>query len=494
MRHSRLLLALPITLALAACQGQTVDAPETSATTDNSPRPAEPQPSTQTTAAPEQELARVRWHTDDVVPASAPVLVGDALVLYSVDDDHLMLTGVDPQDGAVLWSSHASASLRPRGQALRVKEVGGLVAHLEPSDSGPANAAVAFAVLRDPVTGHEVLRSSDALSHADLPSACPHDGAVACLTVPVNGDWSQQALMSDGRLETPPETAAGVPGWTAIGTLGLSRLAGDNTQVGRIVDGEPTWQIDTTQTYGAGQSTATGWLFDSFGDDSVLVGSIGLGLEPPADGEAWDLTEHLTLGLDATTGEVLWRAPATSNFCDTDITGNDDDPLLACLWHNGQGVAHDRALTYEDIDIDLVRLDPLTGERLWQVALGATTSADGEPSRPEPWLVSPSEIAVTSSDGLLIIDVETGADRPATASDRHWVEDSDLVDLQTPGSAVDQVLLTGRYRVLDGTGEPAPDVPWPLPGTIGIDLADSAGVVVAEPDGLTAYADPGSDR
>lgn len=108
--------------------------------------------------------------------------------------------------------------------------------------------------------------------------------------------------------------------------------------------------------------------------------------------------------------------------------------------------------------------------------------------------MSPREIAVTSSDGLLIIDVETGADRPATASDRHWVEDSDLVDLQAPRSAVDQVLLTGRYRVLDGTGEPAPDVPWPLPGTIGIDLADSAGVVVAEPDGLTAYADPGSDR
>lgn len=157
-------------------------------------------------------------------------------------------------------------------------------------------------------------------------------------------------------------------------------------------------------------------------------------------------------------------------------------------------MAEGRALTYHDIDLDLVRLDPLTGERLWQVALGATTSADGEPSRPEPWLVSPSEIAVTSSDGLRIIDIETGEDRPATASDRHWVEDVDLVDLLTPGIAVDQALLTGRYRVLDGTGEPTPDAPWPLPSTIGINLPDSAGVVVAQPEGLTAYTDPGSDR
>lgn len=512
MRHSLLLTALPcLALVLTACEGGEVESSQTAhstrVTSPSSPPPPDGEASSQTapgdaaessagpgqaaavTSAP-QVLAEVLWHNSDLVPASDPVSVGDALVLYTLEGQRLQITGVDPQGGEVLWTRAATASVRPRGQDLSVEEVNGLVAHLAPVAAGPETVgAPAHVVLRDPVTGEEVLSSQRALSHADLPEACPHDETLACATVPVEGHWSLQALARDGEFATPPADGAGVPGWTSIGPLGLSRGAEDGTQVGRIVDGQVAWEIDTTEAFGAEQSTDTGWSFDNFDEDSVLVGTIGLGISPPADGDTWDMTQSLALGLDAETGETLWRAPATSIFCDTDITGKPDDPLLACVWNEGQAEAIEGTLTYQDVDIDLVRLDPLTGEQLWQVELGAT-SADGEPARPEPRLVSSTQIAVEAADGMRVIDLETGDDRPATTADRHWVEDYDVIDVETPGIEADQVMVSGRYQLRDGDGEPAQDAPWPLPATIGVELDDGATLVVAEPTGLTAFTAP----
>lgn len=517
MRRPLLLIAVPcLALVLTACEGGGVESVRDTGTTsgasvgtppppdDTSPQTASsdaaaasaatgesatPGGATADTSAP-QVVADVLWRTSNLVPASDPVSVGDALVVYTIDRQRLQITGVDPHDGEVLWSRAATASVRPRGQDLNVQEVDGLVAHLAPLAAGPETVgAPAHVVLRDPVTGEEVLRSERALSHADLPEACPHDETQACATVPVDGEWSQQALASDGEFATPPASGAGVPGWTGIGPLGLSRGAEDGTQVGRVVDGQLTWEIDTTEAFGPGQSTNTGWSFDTFGDDAVLVGTIGLGISPPADGDTWDMTESLALGLDAATGDALWRAPATSIFCDPDITGQQDDPLLACLWNEGQAEAVEGELTYRDVNIDLVRLDPLTGDRLWQVELGAT-SADGEPARPEPRLVSSTQIAVEAADGMRVIDLTSGADRPATTADRHWVEDYDVIDVETLGIEADQVMVSGRYRLRDGAGQPAEDAPWPLPATIGVELDDGATRVVADPTALTAFTAP----
>lgn len=514
MRHSTLLSVLPcLALAITACEGGAVESSRnsipTNVTSSGTPPAPDGEDSSQTTsddavassAAPgetsavtaqPQVRAEVLWHNTELVPASNPVSVGGALVLYTIDGQRLHITGVDPRDGEVLWSRAATASVRPRGQDLTVQEVDGLVTHLAPVAAGPETVgAPAHVILRDPLTGEEVRSSKRALSHADLPSPCPHDDTLACATVPVDEDWSVQALTSDGDFATPPVDGAGVPGWTSIGPLGLSRGAEDGTQVGRVVDGQLAWEIDTTDVFGPGQSTNTGWTFDNFGEDSVLVGTIGLGINPPADGDTWDMTQSRALGLDADTGQTLWRAPATSIFCDTDITGEADDPLLACLWNAGQAEAVDGVLTYQDVNIDLVRLDPQTGDRLWQVELGATTE-DGEPARPEPRLVSASEIAVEAPDGMRIIDLETGADRPATTADRHWVEDYEVVDLESPNVEPDQVMVSGRYRLQDGAGEPAKDAPWPLPATIGVELDDGSARVVAEPAGLTAYTAPSS--
>lgn len=84
-------------------------------------------------------LAEVLWCNGDLVPASDPGAVGDALVLYTIEDHRLQIIGVDPRDGEVLWSRAATASVRPRGQDLNVEIVDGLVAHPRPVAAGPEN-------------------------------------------------------------------------------------------------------------------------------------------------------------------------------------------------------------------------------------------------------------------------------------------------------------------------------------------------------------------
>lgn len=447
-----------------------------------SPRESDsPRESVEVTTA--RAAAGVLWH-QDLVPASAPVLLDDTLVLYTVGDRALRITGVDPQDGAVLWSNAATPSLRPRGQGLVVQSVEDHVVHLAPSTSAPDGLGAAQVIVRDPESGQEQHASTVPLSHADLPGACPHDATQVCATVNVDGSWQLQGLTPDDRFTDIPTSGAGVPGWVGIGPLGLARLAADGTHVGRVDGGELLWQIDTTEVFGSGQSTDTGWIFHDV-DGEVLAGTVGLALGSPEDGDIWDLTDYRSVGLDAATGTTLWEVLSVSTFCDTDLTSADDDPLLVCRWNAGTAEVSGDRLHYLDLDADLLRLEPHTGEVLWSVPLGATVD-DGEPGSPRPQPISPEEVAVATSSGVIIINVQTGAHRAATEADAVWLEDTELVDVQDTGGD-DQVLASGRYVVHDGLGRATDHVTWPLPPQVGVDVDDGAIRIVPRPEGLTAY-------
>lgn len=441
--------------------------------------------------ADEPPRADILWRNDQLVPVSGPALVEETLVLYTLNGRDLEITGVAPRNGQVLWSRPATPSVRPLGQGLVVHDVTGLVVHLAPADlpSGSTGAAPADVILRDPATGEEVGSSDQALSHADLPEPCPHDEDQVCVTVPVEGDWSMQLLTPEGEFESAPST--GLPGWTGIGPLGLSRVAQDGTRIGRVVDGALLWEANTRDLFAPGHSTDTGWSFQAFADDSVLVGTVGIRLGDSPGDDPWDLTDYRTVGIDAETGERLWDAPSTSTFCDIDVTGAEDDPLVACLWHSGLMGGADNGPTYRDLDVDLVRLDPTTGEHLWSVPLGATS--DGSAAAPpvvQP--VSADEVAVTTADGVVVIDTGSGATRRASVTDTRWIEDSAplAVDIPDRSQGSDRIASWGRYRSEDGQGDASSTVGWPLPPTIGVELDAGRTRVVADPGGLTAFAAP----
>lgn len=153
-------------------------------------------PTSEATAAPEGTVAEVIWRTEDVRPVSAPIVVEGAVVLYTRTGQELFVTAVDPTDGTELWSRPATSSQSIRGVGLHLRSVDWSVAHLAPdAEGGPGSPA--FVVLQDPWTGEPLLTSEEAA------------------------------------------------GWTGIGPLGLSRLEGDGTQVGRVgVQGEVQWTVD----------------------------------------------------------------------------------------------------------------------------------------------------------------------------------------------------------------------------------------------------------
>jgi hypothetical protein len=136
-------------------------------------------------------VAEVIWRTEDVRPVSAPIVVEGAVVLYTRTGQELFVTAVDPADGTELWSRPATPSQSIRGVGLHLRSVDG---------------SVARAVRLEP--------------------------ELACTSVRVDGSWTTLALAEDGSLRRLPESEAA--GWTGIGPLGLSRLEGDGTQVGRV--------------------------------------------------------------------------------------------------------------------------------------------------------------------------------------------------------------------------------------------------------------------
>lgn len=451
--------------------------------------PASPAPDV---VAPEGPVAREAWHTEEVQPVTAPALIGGVLVLYSVtgkDGKDLSINGIDPADGALLWSHPATPSQSVGGVSLTLHEVDGAVVHLAPVEGDFRGEAPAVVVLRDPVTGEELRATEDPLSHGSLPGPCEHDPDRVCARIRVDGVWTELGLADDGTFRQVPESAA--TGWSPIAPLGLSRSGREGTSLARVVGGEVLWQADTEELFAEGSSTNSGWNFQAFADDTLLVGSVGTRTSAPSYRTVWDLPAYRTVGIDAATGERRWLAEHTSSFCDVDVTGEDEDPLLACLWHSGERVTVQRESTFSDLDVDLVRLDPVTGEPLWTVPLDEPVWAEGQvPPVLRP--VDGQHLSVDTTAGPVVVDVDSGATRPGGPGDVAWVEEDPYHGVTVPGSGepTSTVTGTGRFVPRDAAGQRAEQVPWPLPPTVAVTVEDSGVRVVADRSGLTGYGPP----
>ncbi len=243
-------------------------------------------------------------------------------------------------------------------------------------------------MLRDPWTGEPLLTSQEAVSHGILPAQCDSEPELACTSVRVDGSWTMLALAEDGSLRRLPESEAS--GWTGIGPLGLSRLEGDGTQVGRVGgQGEVQWTVDSGEVF------APRALHQHRLDLRGVRGRIGARRVGRPAGDRCrlpdDLTDFRTVAVAADTGDPVWGADATSTFCDVDVTGEPEDPLLACAWRSGEVETLQGDWTWSDVEMDLVRLDPAAGGVLWTVQAGEP-EAGAEGWGPAIWVLDDEHV------------------------------------------------------------------------------------------------------
>lgn len=427
-------------------------------------------------------------------------LVDGIPVLYVVRDRQLTIVALDPSTGRELWSAPSTLSDQVPGIGMTVGVADDAVVYLSPTERD-AFPGMAVVQARDAQTGQELAGRSEPSYFLEAPDGCPDDETATCAKV---SDGSQESyLRMGGSSQEPPDEGAdadpGIEDWSQIGPLGLSRREGH--ELGRVVDGRLLWQLDLSVEISPASTTDTGWTFEVDPAEKVIFGSVGIDPYPLPATHTTDMTEMAAFGLDADTGELLWKQQGVDLFCDgsfDDTSWIPDTPSalapLACGWHSGVVTIVDEpsTATWRDTDLDLRRLDPRTGDPLWQVPLPADDPTLFSFRQLAVSPAGPQSVLVGTGRSAVVIDLEDGGWRPVTAGDARWVDEIVEVAIDAPSIAPgrgDSVFRVGVVQPTDSSGQAAAEVPWPIPPEIGAE-AESGERFVAQPDGVVAYGAP----
>ena len=174
--------------------------------------------------------------------------------------------------------------------------------------------------------------------------------------------------------------------------------------------GGTVWQRPYTDVFGAGYTSDGGWSWMD-DDESVLVGE-GHPYRPGAV-QQYALTESVMVGLDAATGETLWKASGADQHCQAASLPHSQisSVVPVCLYGSGtvtmdRSDLDDASLTITGVDATLAGLDRSTGVPVWRIPLG------GDPSNVGSWISKfRSNLAVRPLvvDGTVtLVDVLTG--------------------------------------------------------------------------------------
>lgn len=480
----------PVETSAATGAGATTGSPDLAGVTTAAPPTDAPADSAPSTDAGVEQRAEVRWHAQGVRPVSGAVLVEETLVLYTLaDDGGLAITGLDQEDGEPLWSHPATPSLTVRGVGLTVEAVDGRVVHLEPDVTSDGDG-VARVVVRDPGTGEVTLRAQTVSTHSRLPGPCPGAEEQVCVWPrAIDGDPSGISLLLDDGWPGTFQQDVGATGYDdPIGPLGLFRATGQ--QIGRVVDGSLLWATSTADVVGPDASTNSGWHFQALADDELLVGTVGMA-DSFAPGDRLELTDYALFALDAQTGERRWIVDATDIRCDAWL-GADPDPLLACRYRAGvvdTGTPQQDPVLLEGLEVELVRVDPETGETLWRADVTAAGPVEHEGLLSSTAL---DEHHVRILD--TVVDVRDGSARPAADADRlAWADDSSSTEITVPGLRDGTVWGNGRVELPAGVDLSSAPPAWPLPPGVGVELDDGSRAVT-HGGGVARIAPPPEDR
>ncbi|HET9655434.1 MAG TPA: PQQ-binding-like beta-propeller repeat protein [Kineosporiaceae bacterium] len=376
---------------------------------------------TATTAAP-GEVPQL-WERRDLSPIGQPVSAAGTAVAYVESKDHLYVVALDPQTGRSLWQQEISLSAIPPGVVTEPVLAGDRVAYLRPA---PGGGVLARVVLADVRTGRDVAAGPDGQFSAP-PFPCPGSTDVCVSYSAGDGRWGLYRLQAATGRFVAELPAAGLV--RQVGPEGLVNLSGgrDPETLARVRDGRTVWRLAVADAFGAGFSVEAGWQWTRFAAGRIYVGSA---VRPPAQtpaGRATDLATGLaTVGIDETTGKVLWREVGTWSTCLTALRWASDPGQaqlpVRCRYRGTQVARYVPArgrvvTTYQGLDVTVEGFDLATGRTTWSLPVGADHGFLGEGDAPTR--VGPTTALVQTSAGPVVLDLARGSRSPAAPA-AYW--------------------------------------------------------------------------
>ena len=202
-------------------------------------------------------------------PVTAPVAIGNVVVVYTADAGQLTLRAIDPASGATLWTHPATTAESTPGQEFSVTWLGNTVFYYVAVGDPTTGKAEISAV--DATTGKPEWTTTQGVTYADMPSLCS-DKAALCDSAYAGDDQSQEirtdlATGAQSLLSSSASRNLGIGVWDA------GDRAPEHIEHLDEVTGRTVWKDDVAQLFEQTVSSDNGWDFSSFGD--VYVGWLG---------------------------------------------------------------------------------------------------------------------------------------------------------------------------------------------------------------------------
>lgn len=420
---------------------------------------------------------QVAWINDELQPVDQPRAVGAfAIGMVSGPDRTLLVVGLDPATGHVLWRQPLTPGAVPPGVAVDVTPVGkDKIAYFRPTVTDTVYAEL---VLADAATGTDIAKTSQE-RFSSPPYRCGNEEV--CATAQRAGGPVVVRLDAAGSRESP--VADGAPQHArSIGNGGLFDL-GDRpgNTLALVREGKIWWRTPVGAAFPPGFSTDNGWTWRFYGDAHVFVGSVGAPAVHSAPNRITrDLTNTATAGLSERDGSVIWRD--AGSFYEDRLDGG-HHPLRYRA--RGTVVFEEGADTsFRDVDVTIESFDVTTGKTTWSVPLAADRSFVGGDVRLP--LAGANEVVLQAPAGPIVLDFATGQTSPPAAGATFWCTSDQLYEL-LPGYQADQgkVEYTRRGGVLavacDARAQPAVALPGAVATrAVGVQVGDYSLVAVRQ--------------
>lgn len=424
-----------------------------------------------------------------VSAVSHPIVLEDVVVTYVTGRDRgapysEFLTAWKLDDGEVLWSLEAvpgsgHADVEHSVAALQVQD-DWYVAFLAPLSGDPSGDFASEFRVVEAATGDA---ADDALQTravaAQRPTTC-EGGDAFCITGIVEGssaEHDETLSYVPGDSEFAVEAAEGAPDVDGAAYLGAGVALTDDDWVRYGTDGELRWTRSFAGIFGPETASYAGFSWKEPEDEETPLIGAGRGWHPFGDPGA-HTADGRVVGLDRESGRTIWAVDGARP-----CTGGlvvDDGIVVLCVFRSGVVMSdwtgeYATNFRYDGVDLDLVGVDTVSGEKVWTVALQGDAAAGADPWDERPDLIS-GETLVVSIDGLAhTVEPQTGTtERIGSEAVLLCSAPKREVELDYGGAVTDYPAAEGM-RYCSTTGEAV------LDGSMSVGTMDLLGVDLDEP-------------